>query len=518
MIKPIRNIGFYFILIILTPILFFIAKEIYSLSENEAVLETIYKNQMETLLFSVNQYSEDLVRSWGMKLEIWNNDVSPSNSEINYKSKKLFEANPAIRSIFFADTSLSNIRLDYNKDKILMNRNSQEIKSILENNYLLIKKLRVYKKNNFTKFEPVSSRTSPQIQILLFMLGDKNICGMFIDKQKFVRENLSSKLQSISLDEFIVSVYDSQNDKNIYSTSNSIQKEFVQKGNLWLIPSYSLGISVQGKNLNDILRNRTYSGIILISVLAIMVLFAARYGYKNIKQELELAQIKNEFVSNVSHELRTPLALINMFAETLYLGRVKSDEKRNEYYGIIQQETERLSKIVNKILNFSKIEAGKWKYNFSVQDLNELTGKIFLNYKFHLENKGFTFTFIPEEKILEADLDTEAISEALVNLIDNAVKYSDERKNIEIRTGCDSNSVFVEVEDKGIGISNDDQRRIFEKFYRAQSGNIHNTKGTGLGLTLVKHIIDAHKGKINLISVLNKGSIFRLTIPVIKKS
>ncbi len=518
MIKPFKNIGLFFILIIITPILFFIAKEIYSLSENEAVLERIYKNQMETLLFSVNQYSEDLVRSWGMKLEIGDDKISESNQEISNKSKKIFESNPAIRSVFFADTTMANLRLDYNAGKISKSLNHPEVRSVIENNQSLIRKLRAYKKNNFTKFEPVNSLSSPQIQILLFMLGNKNICGMFIEKQKFVRENLSSKLQSISLEEFIVSVYDSQNKKNIYSTSNSIQKEFVQKGELWLIPSYSLGISVPGKNLNDILRNRTYSGIILISVLAILVLFAARYGYKNIKQELELAQIKNEFVSNVSHELRTPLALINMFAETLYLGRVKSDEKRNEYYGIIQQETERLSKIVNTILNFSKIEAGKWKYNFSVQDLNELTGKIFLNYKFHLENKGFEFNFIPDDKILEADLDAEAISEALVNLIDNAVKYSDEIKCIEIRTGGDLNSVFVEVEDKGIGISNDDQRRIFEKFYRAQSGNIHNTKGTGLGLTLVKHIMDAHKGKINLTSVLNKGSIFRLSIPVNKKN
>ena len=120
---------------------------------------------------------------------------------------------------------------------------------------------------------------------------------------------------------------------------------------------------------------------------------------------------------------------------------------------------------------------------------------------------------MPRE-LLERSFDPEAVSEAIINLIDNAVKYSTENKKIILRTGKENNNIFVEVEDNGTGISNEDQNKIFDKFYRITSGNVHNTKGTGLGLTLVKHIVDAHKGKIKLTSELGKGSTFRLTFPL----
>ncbi|MDP2037602.1 MAG: HAMP domain-containing sensor histidine kinase, partial [Ignavibacteria bacterium] len=240
------------------------------------------------------------------------------------------------------------------------------------------------------------------------------------------------------------------------------------------------------------------------------------FGFNSIKKEIELAQIKNDFVSNVSHELRTPLALINMFAETLSLGRVKTEEKKVEYYGIIQQETERLSKIVNKILNFAKIEAGKWKYNFAKVDLNEILIKIYDVYKFHLSSNGFEFALNAGDKELKVLADAEAVSEAVINLIDNAVKYSGDIKKVLVKTGIEGRKAFVEVEDSGLGISQEDQKKIFEKFFRVSTKEIHNAKGTGLGLTLVKHIVDANHGEISLKSELGKGSCFRLTFPLLE--
>jgi two-component system phosphate regulon sensor histidine kinase PhoR len=205
-----------------------------------------------------------------------------------------------------------------------------------------------------------------------------------------------------------------------------------------------------------------------------------------------------------------------MFSETLEMERVKSDEKRKEYYSIISQEANRLGRIVNTILSFSKMEAGKRKYNFTESYLNDIVENVYRSYKFHLEQKGFIINVIKDETIPIIKIDEEAISEAVVNLVDNAVKYSDQLKEITIRTGMDNNSVFVEVEDKGIGIPAKDQKKIFEKFFRVGSGNVHNVKGTGLGLTIVKHIIDAHKGKIELKSEVNKGSIFRLVFSINK--
>jgi two-component system phosphate regulon sensor histidine kinase PhoR len=199
-----------------------------------------------------------------------------------------------------------------------------------------------------------------------------------------------------------------------------------------------------------------------------------------------------------------------MFAETLEMGRVKSDEKKKEYYSIISQEASRLSNIVNKILSFSRMEAGKRNFNFKELDLNEIVEHVFESYKFHLQNNGFDSVIRIHDSILKTNADPEAISEAVINLLDNAVKYSKNKKHVEIVTGEERNFVFIEVTDHGIGVAKDDQKKIFEKFYRVKSGLVHNTKGTGLGLSLVKQIMDAHKGEVSISSELEKGSTFRL--------
>jgi two-component system, OmpR family, phosphate regulon sensor histidine kinase PhoR len=249
-------------------------------------------------------------------------------------------------------------------------------------------------------------------------------------------------------------------------------------------------------------------------LLTIVLILGVWIVYRNIKREVEIAQIKSDFVSNVSHELRTPLSLISMFSETLEMDRVKSDEKKREYYSIISQEANRLSKIVNSILNFSKMEAGKRQFNFVDSYLNDVVENVYRSYKFHLEQKGFEFNLNKDETIPIINIDEEAVSEALVNLVDNAVKYSDDRKKISVRTFRESSSAVVEVEDEGIGIPEKDQKKIFEKFFRVSSGNVHNVKGSGIGLSIVKYIIDAHNGKIELFSEVGKGSRFRLLFPL----
>jgi two-component system phosphate regulon sensor histidine kinase PhoR len=162
------------------------------------------------------------------------------------------------------------------------------------------------------------------------------------------------------------------------------------------------------------------------------------------------------------------------------------------------------------------MEAGKRQYNFVDSYLNDVAENIYRSYKYHLEQKGFTFNIVKDETIPIIKIDEEAVSEAIVNLIDNAVKYSDAEKQITIRTGKENNYTFVEVEDKGIGILTKDQKKIFEKFFRVSSGNVHSVKGSGIGLSIVKHIIDAHKGRIELFSEVDKGSKFRLEFPLNK--
>ena len=247
----------------------------------------------------------------------------------------------------------------------------------------------------------------------------------------------------------------------------------------------------------------------------IILLLGAWLIFRNVTKQIELSQLKSDFVSSVSHEIRTPLALITMYIETLEMGRVKDTKNVKEYYSIILNETTRLSGIVNRILSFSQIESNKRKYCFSETDINEIVENAALSFRYSIENKGFGYSFKPDKNIPLISVDREALADAFVNLIDNAIKYSTEIKDIEVRTGKSDKYVYVEVEDHGIGISEKNQKYIFDKFFRVTEMNLANrVKGSGLGLAIVKHIMDAHEGKICVISSPGAGSTFRLSFPV----
>jgi two-component system phosphate regulon sensor histidine kinase PhoR len=422
MSKPIKKIGLFLILIILLPIIFLTYREFSSLNEDEKILEKIYKNQLDVILFSVNQYSEDMVRSGSFRLQSIIENYQSDKKSLNEKLNSFYNENPVVKLVFISDSSLAVNHTYVNAGNgIIFEKDDQEVKLVLDKNYKLISRLYVYKSMGFTKIEPLNSTEIKGKQIFVFVLDDKRLCGIVINPRDFVRKVLASKIQSVAGQELNIAVFDSVKNVSIYSTGNT-GTEYQQSKHLWMIPDYSLGISLRGATIDSLIKERTYTNMILIAGLTVLMLLVTLYGYKNIKKEVELAQIKSDFVSNVSHELRTPLALISMFAETLVMGRVKSDEKQNEYYNIIHQETERLSKIVNKILSFSKIEAGKWKFRFSKEDLNSIVEKIYCNYKFHLQKNGFEFSFEPASEILESNFDPETVTEAVINLIDNAVK------------------------------------------------------------------------------------------------
>ncbi|MBN1116399.1 MAG: HAMP domain-containing histidine kinase [Bacteroidales bacterium] len=199
------------------------------------------------------------------------------------------------------------------------------------------------------------------------------------------------------------------------------------------------------------------------------------------------------------------------------MGRVKTKEKTTEYYEIISKETQRLTGMVNKILNFSKLESGKRKLKFIDCNLNKIAEEVLETYKFHLKNKNFEYKFSPANTLPGITCDNESIADALVNLLDNAIKYSGDTKLIEIKTGADKKYSWIEVKDLGIGILKKHQKLIFDKFYRVTQGNLSGkAKGTGLGLSIVKEIVDSHKGKIFLESKVGEGSTFRLYFPINK--
>jgi signal transduction histidine kinase len=276
----------------------------------------------------------------------------------------------------------------------------------------------------------------------------------------------------------------------------------------------SLGIQFQGVTVEELGRHWVQRSFMILGVLSVLLIGGLTLTYKAVSKEMAVAKLKSDFVSNVSHELRTPLALIRLYAETLELGRVQTAEKTGEYYRIIRTESERLTALINNILDFSRIEAGRKEYEFRETDICELVHNTLESYRDQIQQQGFAFEEQIAPDIPKVRVDREAIARSVVNLVNNALKYSAHDKFIAVKLYRTNGSVKLEVSDRGIGIARNEQTKIFEKFYRAGDPLVHNTKGSGLGLSLVRHIAEAHGGNIDVESTLGKGSKFTLWLPI----
>jgi signal transduction histidine kinase len=278
-------------------------------------------------------------------------------------------------------------------------------------------------------------------------------------------------------------------------------------------PGLTLAIKLRGTTLAAIGERFAHISFLTLAALSLVLAGGIVLTYRSVTKEMALARLKSDFVSNVSHELRTPLSLIRLYAETLEMGRLTSPEKYQEYYCIIRKESERLTALINNILDFSRIEAGRKEYDFRETDMSELVHNTLDSYRYQLEQNGFQF----EEKIDEVPsmrVDREAMARSLLNLVNNALKYSQDRKYIGVNLYRDNGSVKLEVVDQGIGIPHQEQQKIFEKFYRVGDPLVHNTKGSGLGLSLVRHIVQAHGGEVAVDSSPGQGSKFTIVLPV----
>lgn len=252
----------------------------------------------------------------------------------------------------------------------------------------------------------------------------------------------------------------------------------------------------------------------VLAALSLLMVGGIFLTYRNVSREMNLARLKSDFVANVSHELRTPLALIRLYAETLELGRLTAKEKYQDYFRIIREESERLTALINNILDFSRIEAGGKEYEFKETNLPDLVRATLDSYRFQIEQNGFAFEENISGDIPPVNVDREAIARSLLNLVNNALKYSKDRKFVGVSLYRANGSVKLEVHDHGIGIPPGEQEKIFEKFYRCGDPLVHNIKGSGLGLSLVRHIVRAHGGDVLVESVPDKGSKFTIALPL----
>ncbi len=255
-------------------------------------------------------------------------------------------------------------------------------------------------------------------------------------------------------------------------------------------------------------------------VIAILVLAIGLGGWlivADLNRQLTLARQKTDFVSNVSHELKTPLTSIRMFSELLAEGRVADPAKQRAYLDIITAEAARLTRLINNVLDFARIERGEKKYKFQKCDLGRVAGETAAGYRPHLEAGGFQFDCELPDSPTFVNGDADALAQVIVNLLSNGEKYSGSRKEIVLRVRQQSSPlphVEVQVLDRGLGVPKGREEKIFEKFYRAHDSLSSGIQGSGLGLTLARQIARAHGGEVVYETRPGGGSCFSLRLPL----
>jgi len=306
------------------------------------------------------------------------------------------------------------------------------------------------------------------------------------------------------------------NGKILYETAPTTTQRF-EVSRVMTSPSFrGLRLSLRYRDISiaqDVNRWRM-STFALVGFIDLMLGAGLLLVYSNVRREMHLSRLKSDFVANVSHELKTPLALVRLFAETLEMGRVQSPAKAQEYYRVINKESQRLTQLINNILDFSRIEAGRKEYRFTPTDLGRVVEGVLESYRFQIEQQGFKLEVALAADLAPVEGDPEALAQAVINLINNAMKFSGDDKFVRVETRAVEDTVRVSVADHGIGVAKAEQRKIFDKFYRAEDSLVHETKGSGLGLSLVKHIMDAHGGRVEVDSAPGRGSTFTLVLPV----
>ena len=278
-------------------------------------------------------------------------------------------------------------------------------------------------------------------------------------------------------------------------------------------PPWTLTLYTEEKGLLNTFF-RSGGGFFFYIFIAVLVIlgFGLIFTLKAVNNKIELSKMKSSFVSTVSHELKSPLTAIRQIAEILVFKKVPA-ARREKYHTMILQQSERLSHLIGNILDFSKIEAGQKQFHFEETDLAALTENVIHTFRDHLASANFQFDFTCPEAVNKIPGDREALEQLLYNLIDNAINYSGNSKRIEISVESDDKWTKLCVRDYGIGIPKEEQEKIFQQFYRVGQELTGTAKGTGIGLTIVKQIVDAHKGEIKVESTPGEGSLFCIKFP-----
>ena len=255
--------------------------------------------------------------------------------------------------------------------------------------------------------------------------------------------------------------------------------------------------------------------VAFIALLTLVMLGATIVGARYILRQVELVNAKTSFVSNVTHELKTPISVIMVAVETLELRRYHTEDERDKFLRAIARETDRLAHLVDNILDYSRLEAGQRTLDRSPVDLRDVVNATLDTFRLRLEDAGFHYEVTLPDSMALVLGDSRALQHCLLNLLDNAVKYSRDKKDVRVTLDSEDGLVRLSVADRGIGIPSDERARIFEKFARVETGLVHTVKGAGLGLSLVQMLVRAHHGRVEVTSTPGEGSTFTIVLPAL---
>lgn len=264
-------------------------------------------------------------------------------------------------------------------------------------------------------------------------------------------------------------------------------------------------------------RQISLSILLLVVILFTVIVVSGFVLLRSVNSEIRLAKQKTTFVTNVSHELKTPLTSIRLFAELLKERRQPDPSKQEKYLNIMLSEIERLTRLINNVLDFARMNKGTRNYSKKVCDCSELCRELIENQRVRLEHNGFKIEVEYAEKPILTNIDSEAIKQAILNVISNAEKYSSQDKWIGITVSANSSNVNIAISDHGIGIDQSQSELIFKEFYRIDDSLTAKVQGTGLGLTITRQILRDHDGEITYRKNEPAGSVFVLTIPVVEE-
>lgn len=362
-------------------------------------------------------------------------------------------------------------------------------------------------------------------QNLILIIGgsqryDNNVIvvGTLLDEGALLSDVISNIVNNLSLGEHHSLIITDEMNERLYGSPPPEESRLTaSRGFQGDFPPWSIELrQVDPRFFEQILSSRRsiyfYALIIVILALTLGVIMIARI----MARELELARLKSDFVSTVSHEFRSPLTSIRQLSEMLHSGRVSSEERRNHYYGVILEQTERLTLMVSNILDLARIDERSFRLNCEYIRVEELLESIIARTGQIAGDEKLPVRLYVKDPLPVIHIDPEAITHVMNNLIDNALKYSGKSPEITVKVFHDENNLFISVKDNGIGISEDETDRIFERFYRSGDELTRKIKGSGLGLSLVKELVEAHGGNISVMSEVDRGSMFTVRLPLTK--